>query len=344
MIRKNKKTIITSFFLLSSFVLLALFSKDIQDRAHLIFNSFEENDFGYEYDFAVLNKSFKRDLERSVILYKSFEKHFLNFENTPFYIVIPSRDWKLFLDRFRDLKSRGEIKMIPKFMTEQEVFQRCGDEDVSDHGNVAQQVVKLCFGSTRVAKNYLQIDSDNYFLKDFDSKILFKNGKPITMAYELSKSVIEEGKNMNLPCAYDPILRNYERMSADDMHMFKKNFFGNRVKKRYGFVFSSYLFNSDSLFRMKKFIEKKGGYKISHLIRLIPYEMQWYGEYVLQQENFIRGIPIFSLISSPDECHSEIPSDNSYGICFQSVIYTKTPVTDNPKLIYKRPPHCDIGR
>ncbi|MDC0865079.1 DUF6492 family protein [Rickettsiaceae bacterium] len=302
----------------------------------------QNNDFGYEHDFAIMNKSFKRDLERSVILYKSFEKHFLNFENIPFYIVIPSRDWKLFLDRFRDLKSREEIKMVPGFMTEQEVFQRCGDEDVSDNGGLAQQIVKLCFGSTRIAKNYLMIDSDNYFLKDFDPKVLFKNGIPKTISWKLPESVIEDNKNMNLSSAYEPILRKHDRMSAYDMHMFMKNLFGDKSSEHHGFVISPFLFNSDSLFRMKEFIHKKGGYKISHLIKMIPYEMQWYGEYVLQHEKFIPGRPIFSLIGSPDECHPEIPDEKSYGFWFQSVIYAKDSMTYNPQLIYKRPKHCDV--
>lgn len=340
MIKKNKKIMIAGFLIFSAAVLFALSGNYI---LNLFEKKTEDSDFGYQYDFAVLNKSFKRDLERSVILYKSFEKYFVNAENTPFFIVIPSKDWKLFLDKFRDLESRKEIKILPQFMTEQEIFQRCDDEDVSDHGNVAQQVVKLCFGSTRIAKNYLMMDSDNYFLKEFNPKILFKNGEPRTISWKLPKSVVEDNKNINLTCAYDPILRNYDKMSAYDMHMFMKDLFGDKNSKPHGFVISPFLFNSDSLFRMKEFIHKKGGYKISHLIKMIPYEMQWYGEYVLQHEKFISGRPIFSLIGSPDECHSEMPDDkDTYGFWFQSVIYTKDSMTDNPQLIYKRPAHCDV--
>jgi len=296
----------------------------------------------YEYEFAVMNKSFKRDLERSVILYKSFEKYFINAENIPFFIIIPVKDWQLFLDRFSTLKLNNEIKKIPHFMTEQEVFQRCGDEDISEDGIRAQQVVKLCFGSTKLARNYLMMDSDNYFLRKFNYKILFDNYMPKTTAWKLPNSVIQNNKKLYQGYGVSPILRNQEKMTVYDMRMFMKEFFGNKYSDHYGFVMSPFLFNSDALFRMKDFIKEKGGYKFSHLIKLIGFEMQWYGEYIQQYENFIPMNCIFELIGSPDECRSENPSQDSYGFCFQSIIYEKDSMRDNPKLVYKRPEHCPV--
>ena len=298
----------------------------------------------YKYDLAIMNKSFKRDLERSVVLYKSFEKYFLGADKTPFYIVIPARDWDLFTDKFKNLKENNEIKNLPQFITEQEVFERCNEPDVSQDGNMAQQVVKLCFGATKIAKNYIMMDSDNYFTKNFNPEVLFENNTLKTFAWKMTNEVIEKNKNyMVNHCYTEPILRNPKVISAYDMNLFIKEFFGNKNKEFFGFVISPQLFNSDALSRMKEFIDKKGGYKISTIIHLIPFEMQWYGEYILQHEKFIKSDGIMTLISSPDECHPEDGGPNAYGLWFQSVIYdyeNHGPTKDNDKLIYKRPAHC----
>lgn len=301
--------------------------------------------YEYQYDLAVMNKSFKRDLERSVILYKSFEKYFLGAEKIPFVMVIPVIDWDLFINRFQDLKEHEEIRGVPQFITEEEVFERCNEPGLSMEGWLSQQVVKLCFGSTRIAKNYIMIDSDNYFVKEFDPKVLFKNGVLKTIAWKLPNSRIEGDKTSMLNGFISPILRNNgHQITTHDMHIFIKDFFGNKKQDFYAFVLSPFLFNSDALARMKKFIDKKGGYKISTLIRLMPYEMQWYGEYVLQHEDFIKTGGIMKLINSPDECHPEDPGPGYYGFWFQSVIYdyvNNGPSKDSDQLIYKRPAHCD---
>jgi len=299
----------------------------------------------YQYDLAIMNKSFKRDLERSVILYQSFERYFLGADKTPFFIVIPAKDWDLFVNRFKILKDNNDIKNTPQFISEQEVFERCNEPDVSGNGNIAQQVVKLCFGSTKIAKNYIMMDSDNYFTKDFNPKILFKNGVLKTFAWKLPKSRIENNKNRKLGCCASPIMRNNgQSITAYDMHVFIKDFFGNKNQEFYEFVTSPFLFDSNALIRMKKLIDKKGGYKIATLIRLIPFEMQWYGEYMLQHENFINIDGIMTVVNSPDECHPEDGGSNSYGFCFQSVIYdyeNHGPAKNNDQLIYVRPAHCN---
>jgi hypothetical protein len=207
---------------------------------------------------------------------------------------------------------------------------------------MVQQVVKLCFASTRIARNYLMVDSDNYFLKPFDYKILL-NGSGIArvMSHKLYKDLMKEHQGVYLSYGAAPILRERESMSAYDMHSFMKEFFGDPNSPRYGFVMSPFLFSSDVLLRMQTFIKQKGGYSFSHLIKLFPFEMQWYGEYLLQHDKFIPTRGIFELIASPDECRSETPTEGNYGFWFQSVIYEGTSVQgENSQIIYKRPVHC----
>lgn len=307
----------------------------------------------YKYNLAVLNKSFKRDLERSVIAYISFEKHFLNAEKTPFVIVIPLKDWDLFIRRFQEAKDSHEIKRLPIFLTEQEVFKACEEPDLSYHGNLAQQVIKLCFGTTRIAKNYIMMDSDNYFTKDFDPKILFENNILRTFSWKIPENYIENNKKLEIPWfndgglspeVLDALYKTGATYSAHNLMMLIKDFFGNKNQEVYGFVMAPSVFNSDALDRMKKFTTTKGFNKFAMLIRLVPFEMQWYGEYMLQHEKFILIEAIFSIINSPDECYYE-HINNDYGICFQSVVYNYTDLTKSTgahnQLTYKRPAYCD---
>ena len=75
----------------------------------------------YKNEFAVLNKSFKRDVKRSANLYESFEKYYIGAENIPFYIVIPETDLDLFKSEFNSLKLENKIKGLPIFITEHKI-------------------------------------------------------------------------------------------------------------------------------------------------------------------------------------------------------------------------------
>lgn len=316
-------------------------------------SSVEATNIKYRHELVILNKSFHRDLERSVILYKSFEKYFLDADNMPFFIVVPEKDMSLFQNKFYELKSKQEIRKLPEFLADLEVLSKCGEPDLSgEAGWLSQQVVKLCFGSTELAKNYIMIDSDNYFTRNFDPKILFKNGVLKTFAWRISKSRIEKNKTIMVPVfntSYQDASGNIATQGISinryDSMLFIKNLLGHRNSIFYEFVTSPFFFNSDVLYRMKKLIKKNRWHNFTYLLKMIPFEMQWYGEYVLQYENFLQSQAIFMPVNSPDECHPEDGGKKAYGIWFQSVIYDYNKdhsgiIKDNDQLIYKRPAHC----
>lgn len=303
----------------------------------------------YQYDLAILNKSFKRDLERSALLYQSYEKYFLNYENTPFFVVVPLADLDLFKQRFDDLKDQNAIKKLPEFLTEQDVLKTCGEPDITYNGSWTQQVIKLCFGMTNIAKHYIMIDSDNYFTKNFDPKVLFEGGTFKTFGWKLPESLVEQYKTYKMNHFIDKLYLG--DTTAYNNYVLVKDFFGNnneglfaKYKGFYAFVASPFYFNSDVIHRMRGFIDKKGGYNFAMLITIVPFEMQWYGEYVLQHEKYIQYPGMFKLVSSPDECVPEDGGDNVYGLWYQSLIYdyeNHGPAAENTQLIYKRPAHCD---
>jgi hypothetical protein len=298
----------------------------------------------YQYDLAILNKSFVRDVDRSVNLYKSFEEYFVGAEHTPFFIVIPACDLELFTKKFNDAKNEKEIKTLPTFFIEQDILQRCKEPDMHK-GSVNQQLIKLCFGTLEIAKNYISLDSDNYFTKRFNPTTLFTNGVIKTASWKLNDIYIEQF-NTNVVGFTDAT--ELTNTWLNNMK-FIKNFFGNHnnPKDYYSFVNSSLFISSDSIHRMKKFLADAGIYDFAHLLAIIPFEGQWYGEYVLYKENFIASNGLFTLINSPNDCALEDGGDKAYGVWFQSLDYDyesnrRNPEsTLNPNLVYKRPAHCD---
>jgi len=196
------------------------------------------------------------------------------------------------------------------------------------------------------------IDSDNYFTKPFDPKILFEDGVLKTFSWRLPEERIKYNKSFQIPWFTDncmsPAIAEKMRstggmITSHNLMVLIKDFFGNKNKDFYGFVMAPFVFNSDALDRMKKFIEEKGGYKFSMLIRLMPFEMQWYGEYMLQHELFVPMNGIFTIIESPDHCYEEDGGASAYGVWFQSIVYdyANFQASENSHLIYKKPMHCN---
>jgi len=311
----------------------------------------------YQHEFAILNKSFNRDINRSMNLYKSFEKHFQGANHVPFFIVIPSRDLGLFRDRFENAKNNNEIEKTPILMTEEEVLHKAGEPDIAYDGAYAMQVIKLCFGLLNIAKYYMLIDSDAYFTKDFDPKILFYNKKLKTIATlftQKEKESMKFSKHYLVPasCIGHITKCNINSVCIEDGNHFLnmtiiKDFWGNNKKdEMYRFVYGVVHINSDAIHRMKNIMMNKGYSSFAKLIRIVPFEIQWYGEYVLQHEDFIPTAELFTEINDYDECHNESGGEGKYGIIFQSMIYNLSNDKDienrsDNQLKYRRPITCD---
>lgn len=109
--------------------------------------------------FALFCKSYAEDFELMKVLLESYIR--FNMDNIPFYISVPSVDYKLFHAHLNDK---------PVFLlTDEEIT----SELVSDAngwftpGYINQQIVKLNFWKTNLAENYFCIDSDSVFIRDF---------------------------------------------------------------------------------------------------------------------------------------------------------------------------------
>jgi hypothetical protein len=131
-------------------------------------------------DFVLYCKSYPKDFLRVKRLLESLRKH--NIEAIPFYISTPESD----RDRLFELLGGGKD------------FQWVSDESIvqSNHrvpkdvqhfkpGGISQQVIKSEFWRLGLAKNYLCIDSDSIFIKDFVKvDFLAPDGDPYTVLHQ----------------------------------------------------------------------------------------------------------------------------------------------------------------
>jgi len=116
-------------------------------------------------------KSYCNDVQRVKILLESVERH--NKENIPFYISVPSTDVPLFKNV---LGERSTYILI----TDEEILGANLEQSWMN-----QQIVKSSFWKLKNCFNYVMIDSDSYFIRDFFVKDFIYDGViPYTVMHE----------------------------------------------------------------------------------------------------------------------------------------------------------------
>jgi hypothetical protein len=111
-------------------------------------------------------KSYKNDFDRVVKLIDSIQK--FNIDSIPTYVSVPKSDISLF-------KSIKGINLV------EDELVYTGDKP----GWIQQQIVKSNFWKLKIAENYVNIDSDSYFLKPFSvSDFMFNETTPYTVIHE----------------------------------------------------------------------------------------------------------------------------------------------------------------
>jgi hypothetical protein len=131
-------------------------------------------------DFVLYCKSYQRDLLRVKRLLESVKKH--NVDAIPFYISTPEADREVLfalLGDTKDFKWISDESIVRANPRSPKNIQR------SISGGVAQQVIKSEFWRLGLAQNYLSIDSDSIFIRDFrKSDFLAPDGIPYTVLHQ----------------------------------------------------------------------------------------------------------------------------------------------------------------
>lgn len=249
-------------------------------------------------------KSYKDDVFRVKILLDSINRY--NKDNIPFYISVPSQDKEL----FKSTLGENNYTLLL-------------DEDINTNcrGWVGQQIVKSNFWRLELCENYVCIDSDAYFIKNFyKSDFIYENKIPYTIIHEQKELFTwTVGKTQEL--GFDP----------------KKSFINDRKKimelfgrrgKYYDFGPSPTIWSSKVWKSLDEKYIKPNNLTFSKLIEYSNSEFSWYGEALLNFKSIpIYPIePLFKVFHYPQQLleykqknyTEEMISQNYYGIILQS--------------------------
>lgn len=130
-------------------------------------------------DFVLYCKSYPRDFLRLKRLLNSVER--FNVDQLPFYISTPKADKTLLI---QVLGSKGYIWVADEDIVAANP-RACFTKYQSMSGSLSQQIVKSEFWRLGFAGNYLCLDSDSLFIRDFyKADFLSEEGVPYTVLHQ----------------------------------------------------------------------------------------------------------------------------------------------------------------
>jgi hypothetical protein len=131
-------------------------------------------------DFVLYCKSYRRDLLRVKRLLESLRIH--NIESIPFYISTPEADKTVL---FELLGEGADFDWISDESIVRSNPRAPQDIQKTKPGGIGQQVIKSEFWRLGIADNYLCIDSDSVFIRDFvKADFLAPDGSPYTVLHQ----------------------------------------------------------------------------------------------------------------------------------------------------------------
>jgi len=204
-------------------------------------------------------KSYNRDVDRVKILLDSITKH--NIEKIPFYISFPSDDLKLFQSK---LGTENYQWVVDEDIVQDKLFSSWN----------SQQIVKVNFWKLNVCINYVVIDSDSYFIRDFYTHdFLVKDDVPYTVMHEQNDLFSWTIKNSD-KLGFDP-QTSFSACRVPIMELF------GRLGRLYDFGPSPVIWSNKVWKSLEEEYIKSNGLTISNLIGTVASEFTWYGEWLL---------------------------------------------------------------
>lgn len=209
-------------------------------------------------------KSFSRDVERTKVLLESVIKY--NIQKIPFYISVPQEDVQLFKNT---LGTDGYT-----LITDQEIL-GCNKEQSWKN----QQIVKMLFWKLGLTKNYVVLDADSYFIKDFYIyDFLVNDDTPYTVMHE-QKDLFSWTSKYTKQLGFDPTV-SFGECRKPIMDLFDTS---GRVRY-YDFGPVPVIWSSKVWATLEEEYIKPNGLTFDILIDNISSEFSWYGEWLLTKK------------------------------------------------------------
>jgi len=220
-------------------------------------------------DIVLYCKSYHRDVLRAKRLVESVQR--FNRGNLAFYLSCPSADLQLFKDTL------GSEVVI--FITDEEIIAENSAINLTElmalPGGISQQVVKSEFWRLGICENYLCIDSDAYFIRDFKrDDFLTPNGNPYTV---MNESL--ELRMFGVLNNHSKIQRNRDAECKAIMDIF------GRTGRQYDFGPLPVVWNRHVWFDLTEKYLEPHNMNFLDAIKLFPSEMRWYGEALLKYKS-----------------------------------------------------------
>ncbi len=134
-------------------------------------------------EFGILIKSFAKDLDYLRRLMDSVERH--NVDHVAIYIVAPEAEIPLFTEFSSSLVTVIAEEQFGSHLTNAPAAGFAP-------GYINQEIVKLCFWESGFVQNYLCLDSDAEFIRDFHvTDFMFDSETPYTFLSEDSELLVE---------------------------------------------------------------------------------------------------------------------------------------------------------
>jgi hypothetical protein len=257
----------------------------------------------YNLDLCFFCKSFGEDVARLEILLRSIDEH--NIDQIPFLLSVPALDRSSFIQRFGS--------RVADVLEDESLVDYTSCRKLS--GWRDQQVVKLAFSESNIARNYIVIDSDCIFFRDFRrSDFLCSDGAPFlvvskrryryTPANEFLRGIIEGKSNSPCPLNVDDVVfregasldydfslawsKEHRRRKPEETLRHIPDMLGRISMGDLGFLPPPIVWSSYVLEHLKRYLVDRNGATWSDLIMLSPWEAAWYGEWLLRT----RTIPV----------------------------------------------------
>jgi len=220
----------------------------------------------YEADFAVMLKSYEPDLPFAKRLVESF--HTYRADEMEIFVIVPDAQVGQFEEELRPLGAGLEVLSEHVFSDE---LVDSGMHGLSA-GYINQQIIKLAFASTGLARNYLAIDSDVQFLRSFtQSDFVAKDGCPYCVLSEdafLKADPVYFSRYWQ--ARHESLSRIYDHVGLRDHALLTCH--GNTV------------LSSEVVRSFRDEFLRPRSWKLSDALEIAPYEFGWYSAWLVASE------------------------------------------------------------
>lgn len=237
--------------------------------------------------FAIIIKSYYNDLNRAERLVKSIREY--NRDNIPLYLIVPPEDLSAFKDKLglEDIAYFVDSDILDLTMSCSKM------EEISLPPVIMQQIVKSEFWRLGIAENFLIIDSDSYFIKDFTIKdFMFNEDTPYTIMNEGRHQLDWAARAGN-----ERFIRDYHELREKALNLF------GRKGPHFDFAPTPMICSSKVWAAMYEKVAKPAGESFYDQIVRFPCETQWYGEFLLYDQTIpiIPREPLFKVWGFEDQ-------------------------------------------